>query len=93
MAETGCCKFIPFKSSLPFVPPGNALKAQTLRDMQTSSFPFVHWGALSKYALFMWELTDPLDMRVHIRAEGVPGAKRLEWVSREDLHRQVLRGI
>jgi hypothetical protein len=51
------------------------------------AFPFVHWGGHSKYALFLWELTDPLDLFVNVRCDGMRGAKRLEWVPREDLLR------
>lgn len=76
---------------------GGMLQPRTLQNMNgrrvgfgvsgKESFPFVHWGAASKYALFMWELTDPLDICVDIRSTGVEGAKRLEWVSRSDLKR------
>ena len=66
---------------------GQTLQARTLHGMQQGSLSFVHWGAKSKYALFVGELTDSIDLCVDIRSAGVPGAKRLEWVSRAELKR------
>jgi hypothetical protein len=68
---------------------GGQLQGATLRAMaaQDAGFPMVHWGARSKYALFLFELSSEMDKEVDVACAGVAGAKRLEWVPRTQLRR------
>jgi hypothetical protein len=47
--------------------------------------PLVCWSSDSKYALFLFELVGESDRGVHVRCAGLPEAKRLEWVTRNEL--------
>jgi hypothetical protein len=66
---------------------GGQLAGTTLRALRSRGFPMVHWGARSKYVLFLYELTDEGDIELDVRCAGVAGAKRLEWVPRAQLRR------
>ena len=70
---------------------GNQLLDTTIEAMLDCSngddhtFPFVHWGAGSKYALFLWELTDPVDLAVDELSKGAGRKESIEWISRKSL--------
>ena len=60
------------------------LSATTMAHMR-EGHPLVCWNSESKYVFFLFELVGEDDCEVDIRCAGIPGAKRLEWVTREQL--------
>ena len=64
---------------------GGQLLPATMRAVRDHGFHMVHWGARSKYVLFLHELCAEGDMELDVRCAGVTGAKRLEWVPRAQL--------
>jgi hypothetical protein len=60
------------------------LSAATMAHMREGC-PLVCWNNESKYVFFLFELVGEDDCEVDIRCAGVPGAKRLEWVTQEQL--------
>jgi len=68
---------------------GGQLLPATLRNVRDNGFHMVHWGARSKYVVFLHELSSEADMNLDVRCAGVAGAKRLEWVPRAQLRNAV----
>lgn len=65
---------------------GGQLDPSTVAAMRRrGGMPLVHWSARSQRALFVFEVTTDSDKSVDVNAAGLEGAKRLEWVSRDQL--------
>ena len=65
---------------------GGQLEPSTVAAMRRrGGMPLVHCSARSQRALFVFEVTTDGDKSVDINAAGLEGAKRLEWVSRDQL--------
>jgi 8-oxo-dGTP pyrophosphatase MutT (NUDIX family) len=70
---------------------GGQLSRGTMAHMKDGC-PLVCWSSASKYVLFLYELVGEDDRDVDSRCADVQGAKRLEWVSREEsLNRSWIR--
>jgi hypothetical protein len=61
------------------------LSPATMARMSDGGFSLVYWSSESKYALFLFEIVEESDRGVDERCAGLPGAKRLEWVTRKEL--------
>ena len=60
------------------------LPPATVAEMRKGC-PLVCWSSESKYVLFVHELIGEDDYEVDVRCAGLPGAKRLEWVTRAEV--------
>jgi len=65
---------------------GSQLSEDTIQQIRLAC-PLVCWSPHSKYALFLFELTEETERDVHLKCTGIdaPGVKRLEWASRSQL--------